>query len=62
MAKKNPSAPRLGGEPLPQGIKKIIWSRIQAATIAAAEKRTTDEPPREILEQPDNDGYCIQIC
>src|SRR6266850_3403011 len=61
MARKNPLAPRLGGEPIPQGIKEIIWSRIQAATIAAAEKRTADEPASPVLEQPDPDGYRVQI-
>src|SRR6266850_7530394 len=61
MARKNPSAPRLGGESIPQGIKEIIFSRIQAATIAAAEKCTAEEPASPVLEQPDPDGYHIQI-
>jgi len=57
-ARKNPSAPRLRGEPLPQGIKDVIWSRIQAATIAAVEKRPATEPASSVLERP---GYHVQI-
>ena len=54
-ARKNPSAPRLRGEPLLQGIKDVIWFRIQAATIAA------DEPAIPVLEQLNPDSYHVQI-